>query len=46
MEPLEWEINWTKLYGELPAGSYRIGVGISTSIYDSNNYYENFEIED
>lgn len=45
-EPLEWEINWTKLYGELPAGSYRIGVGISTSIYDPNIYYANFEIED
>ena len=43
-EPLEWQINWTKLYGELPAGSYRIGVAISTSIYDSNTYYANFKV--
>jgi len=43
-DALEWEINWTKLYGELPAGSYRIGISISTSIYDSNSYYANFKI--
>lgn len=41
---LEWEIDWTKLYGELPAGSYRIGIPISTSIYDSNIYYAYFEV--
>ena len=27
----EWEVNWSRLYGELPAGSYRI----SKSVMDS-----------
>lgn len=46
----EWNVNWEWLYGELPAGSYRIGKGImdfrATGDYDTNVYYAYFEIED
>jgi hypothetical protein len=44
----EWEVNWTELYGELPAGNYRIGKDImdfkGSGDYDTNTYYANFEL--
>lgn len=45
---VEWEVNWKWLYGELPAGKYRIGKEImdfkGTGDYDLTNYYAYFEI--
>lgn len=44
----EWEVNWEWLYGELPAGQYRIGKEImdfrETGDYDAAIYYAEFEI--
>ena len=46
----EWEVNWTRLYGELPAGTYRIGKSImdfrGTGDYDTKTYYAGFDIVD
>lgn len=46
----EWKMNWERLYGELPSGSYRIGKEVmdfrATGNYDTNVYYAYFEIED
>ena len=43
-------MNWERLYGELPSGSYRIGKEVmdfrATGDYDTNDYYAYFEIED
>ena len=46
----EWEVNWTRLYGDLPAGTYRIGKSImdfrGTGDYDTKTYYAGFDILD
>nr|WP_295682822.1 immunoglobulin-like domain-containing protein [uncultured Lachnoclostridium sp.] len=46
----EWKVNWERLYGELPSGSYRIGKEVmdfrATGDYDTNDYYAYFEIVD
>ena len=43
-----WEIDWNWLYGELPAGKYRIGKEImdfrGTGDYDTSIYFAEFEI--
>ena len=52
MIPMEattvWEIDWNWLYGELPAGKYRIGKEImdfrGTGDYDTSIYFAEFEI--
>lgn len=45
----EWEVDWAWLYGELPAGKYRIGKEImdfrGTGDYDKQMYYAEFTIE-
>ena len=45
----EWEVNWEWLYGELPAGEYRIGKEImnfrDTGDYDTEMVYAGFVIE-
>lgn len=47
-DSIEWVVNWTELYGNLPAGNYRIGKEImdfrDTGDYDTNTYYANFEV--
>lgn len=47
-DEVEWEINWKNLYGELPAGYYRIGKNIKnfrdTIGYDEEVYYASFEV--
>ena len=49
-EETEWEVNWSRLYGELPAGSYRISKSImdfrGTGDYDTQNYYAGFDLVD
>lgn len=49
-DTVEWEVNWEDLYGELPAGYYRIGKEIldfrDTGDYYEEIYYANFEIFD
>lgn len=44
----EWEVNWEYLYGELPAGEYRIAKKINdfrgTGDYDTYTYYAEFTI--
>lgn len=46
----EWEVNWSRLYGELPAGSYRIGKSVmdfrGTGDYDTQTYYAGFDLVD
>lgn len=46
----EWEVNWEWLYGQLPAGTYRIGKEImdfrSSGDYDTAVYYVEFGITD
>ena len=48
-ESREFEINWEWLYGELPAGNYRIGKEImdfrAVGDYDTEWYYAEFEIQ-
>lgn len=43
------EVRWVNLYGELPAGQYRIGKEVmlfrGTGDYDEQNYYAEFVIE-
>ena len=45
----EWAVDWAWLYGELPAGKYRIGKEImdfrGTGDYDKQIYYAEFTIE-
>ena len=47
-ETVEWETNWEWLYGELPAGKYRIGKQITDwrapGDYDTVVYHVPFEI--
>lgn len=46
----EWTLNWSHIYGKLPAGTYRIGKRImdfrGTGDYDEQAYYAEFEIID
>jgi predicted small lipoprotein YifL len=46
----EWRVNWERLYGELPAGNYRIGKNImdfrTKGHFDTNSYYAYFDVED
>lgn len=46
----EWEVNWSRLYGELPAGSYRISKTVmdfrGTGDYDTKTYYAGFDLVD
>ena len=46
---LEWEVDWSWLYGELPAGEYRIGKSVmdwrETGEYDEAGIYAEFRIE-
>lgn len=46
----EWEVNWSRLYGELPAGSYRISKSVmdfrGTGDYDTKTYYAGFDLVD
>lgn len=47
-DSVEWTVDWTRLYGELPTGSYRIGKQImdfrGTVDYDKKLYYAGFNI--
>lgn len=47
-DTVEWEVDWKELYGELPAGYYRIGKEImdfrDTGDYDTRIYYVTFEV--
>lgn len=47
-DTVEWEVNWEWLYGELPAGKYRIGKEImdfrGTGDYDQEFHYAEFEL--
>ena len=47
-EETEWEVDWSRLYGELPAGSYRISKSVmdfrGTGDYDQKQYYACFDI--
>ena len=49
-EDTEWDVNWSRLYGELPAGSYRISKSImdfrGTGDFDKETYYAGFDIVD
>lgn len=44
----EWTVNWERLYGELPAGEYRIGKQIAdfreANGYDTQNCYAEFTV--
>ena len=46
----EWEVNWSRLYGELPAGTYRISKSVmdfrGTGDYDTKTYYAGFDLVD
>ena len=46
----EWEVNWSRLYGELPVGTYRISKSVmdfrGTGDYDTRIYYAGFDIVD
>ena len=48
-DTVEWEVNWEWLYGELPAGKYRIGKIITdfreSGDYDEEIVYAGFIIE-
>lgn len=47
-DSVEWTVDWTRLYGELPTGSYRIGKEImdfrGTGDYDKKLYYAGFNL--
>jgi len=47
---IEWEVNWSRIYGEIPAGSYRISKSVmdfrDTGDYDEKTYYAGFDIVD
>ena len=49
-EETEWEVDWSRLYGELPAGSYRISKSVmdfrGAGDYDEKTYYAGFDIVD
>lgn len=46
----EWEVNWRRLYGKLPAGTYRISKSVmdfrGTGDYDTKTYYAGFDLVD
>lgn len=46
----EWVVNWSRLYGALPAGSYRISKSITdfrgSGDFDKKTYYAGFDIVD
>ena len=48
-EKVEWAVDWTKLYGELPAGEYRIAKEIMNfrggGDFDTKTFYAEFTIE-
>ena len=48
-EKVEWAVDWTNLYGELPAGEYRIVKEIMNfrggDDYDTKTFYAEFTIE-
>lgn len=47
-DSIEFELKWERLYGELPAGTYRVVKGFmdfrGTGDYDTGTYYTEFEI--
>lgn len=47
-EKTEWSLNWSHIYGTLPAGTYRIGKKMmdfrGTGDYDEQAYYAEFKI--
>lgn len=47
-DSIEFELKWERLYGELPAGTYRVVKGFmdfrGTGDYDTETYYTEFEI--
>ena len=48
-DTVEWQVDWEWLYGELPAGTYRIGKSVDdveeTGGYDTLMYYTEFEVK-
>jgi len=46
----EWEVDWSRIYGELPAGAYRISKSVmdfrGTGDYDTKTYYAGFDLVD
>ena len=49
-EETEWDIDWSRLYGELPADCYRISKSVldfrGTGDYDTKTYYAYFDLVD
>ncbi len=47
---MEWELNWERIYGQLPAGRYRLVKNImdfrDAGDYDTADFYVEFTIED
>lgn len=43
--PIEMEQNWTRIYGELPQGEYRLIKSVSTYNGDQQPFYVEFTIE-
>ena len=47
-DSIEFELKWERLYGELPAGTYRVVKGFmdfrGTGDYDTETYYTEFEV--
>ena len=47
-DSIEFELKWERLYGELPAGTYRVVKGFmdfrGTGDYDTETYHTEFEI--
>lgn len=48
-DAVEWPVDWVWLYGELPAGHYRLGKKLTdfraTGDYDEQIYYAEFELK-
>lgn len=46
----EWDVDWSRLYGELPAGTYRISKSVmdfrGTGDYGTKIYYAGFDLVD
>ena len=46
----EWDVDWSRLYGELPADCYRISKSVmdfrGTGDYDTKTYYAGFDLVD
>ena len=49
-EKTEWNVDWSRLYGELPADCYRISKSVmdfrGTGDYDTKTYYAGFDLVD